>query len=176
MIPGFYTSCSRNSPLISANTFEKYIVSKYFCIAHHDDKMCFLLICRYHIFLKSDITKLLPKLDAFGFNFRHVDCLYTPFKYQFSGKILVKSGRLFDNEQRAAHFNHQHRGVDRMPRIAKKRLVRKKYEKHLLRSFQRIKPMQTRGSIFADRFDQVIQTKFELELIKKFRLFSGWSW
>ena len=50
--------------------------------------------------------------------------------------------------------------------IAKKRLLRKKYKKPLLSSFQRTKLTQTSGSVFADRIEQVKQTKFELELIK----------
>ena len=95
-----------------------------------------------------------------------MDYLYTLFKYRFSGKIVVKSGQLFDNLQRAVHFNQQNRGVDRMPSIAKKRLLRKRYRKHLLSSFQKTKSTQTSGSVFADRNEQVKKTKFELELIK----------
>ena len=53
-----------------------------------------------------------------------------------------------------------------MPSIAKKRLLRKKYKKHLFSSFQNTKSTQTSGSVFADRIEQVKKTKFELELIK----------
>ena len=53
-----------------------------------------------------------------------------------------------------------------MPSIAKKRLLRKKYKKDLLSSFQKTKSTQTSGSVFADRIDQAKKTKFELELIK----------
>ena len=48
-----------------------------------------------------------------------MDCLYTIFKYRFSGKIVVKSGQLFDKLQKAVHFNQQNRGLDRMSSIAK---------------------------------------------------------
>ena len=130
VIPSFYTNYSKNSRFISANTYEKYIVSKEYCIARHDDKVCFLTNCRYHINLIGKIKDLLQKLDAFCFNYQHVDCLYTLFKYRFSGKIDVKSGQIFDNLQRAVDFNQQNRGVYRMPSIAKKRLLRKKYKKH----------------------------------------------
>ena len=105
--PSFYTDYSKNSLLVSANTFEKFIVSKEYCIAHRDDKMCFLRNCRYHIILIGNIKQLLQKLDAFCFNYQHVDCLYTLFKYHFSGKNVVKIGQLFDNLQRAVHLNHQ---------------------------------------------------------------------
>ena len=166
VIPSFYTNYSKNSLFISANTYEKYIVSKEYCIAGHDDKMCFLPICRYHNILIGNLKELLQKLDAFCFHYQHLDCLYTIFKYRVSNKIFIKSGQLFDNLQRAVHFNQQNRGVDRMPIIAKKRLLRKKYKKHLLNSFQKTKSTQTSGSVSADRIEQVKKTKFEIELMK----------
>ena len=165
-IRGFYTKYSKNSLFISANTYEKFIVSKEYCIAGHDDKMCFLPNCRYHIILIGNIKELLQKLDPFCFNYQHVDCLYTLFKYRFNGKIVIKSGQLFDYLQRAVQFNQQNRGVERMPSIAKKRLLRKKYKKHFLSSFQKTQSTQTSGSVFADRIEQVRKTKFELELMK----------
>ena len=134
--------------------------------------MCFLPNCRYYIILKCNIKDLLQKLDAFCFNYQHVDCLYTIFKYRFSGKNVVKSGQLLDNLQRAVHFNQQNRGVDRMPNIAKKRLLRKKYKKHLLSSFQKTKSTQTSGSVIENRIEQVKRTKFEIELIKIVDCFS----
>ena len=162
--PAFFTNYSKNSLFLQ--THEKYIVSKEYCIAGHDDKMCFLPNCRYHIILIGNIKELLQKLDAFSFNYQQVDCLYTLFKYRFNGKIVIKSGQLFDYLQRAVHFNQQNRGVERMPSIAKKRILRKKYKKHLLSSFQKTNSMQTSGSVFADRIEQVKKTKFEIELIK----------
>ena len=53
-----------------------------------------------------------------------------------------------------------------MPSIAKKRLLRKKYKKHSLSSFQCTKSTKTSGSVFADRIEQVKRTNIELELIK----------
>ena len=96
VIPSFYENYSKNSLFISANTSEKYNVCKEYCIARHDDKMCFLPNCRYHIILIGNIKELLQKLDAFCFNYQHVDCLYTLFKYRFSDKIFIKRGQLFD--------------------------------------------------------------------------------
>ena len=98
------------------------------------------------------------------FNYRHVDCLHTLFKYRFSGKIVVRSGKLFDNAQRAVQFSHQNRGVDRMPSIAKKRLLRKKYRKHLLTFFQKTKLTQTSQSLQTDL--NKLTTKLQLKLMK----------
>ena len=75
VIPSFYTTFSKDSHFNSANTYEKFIVSKEYCIARHDDKVCFLPNCRYHIILMGNIKELLQKLDAFCFNYHHVDCL-----------------------------------------------------------------------------------------------------
>ena len=144
----------------------KTTVIKKYRIARHDDKICFLPNCRYHILLIGNIKELRKKLDAFCFNYQHVDCLYTIFKYRCSGKFVVKRGQLFDNMQRAVFLNHQNRGVDRMPRISKKRLLRKKYRKHLFSSFQKNKSTKTSESIFADRIEQFKKTELEFELIK----------
>ena len=95
-----------------------------------------------------------------------MDCLYTLFKYRFSGKVIAKSGQVFDSVERAVDFNNRNKGVDRQPSIAKKRLLRKKYKKHLFSSFQKTKITQTSGSVFAERIEKVKKTKFEFELIE----------
>ena len=137
--PAFTQKFQKKSFFISASTYEKFIVCKDYCIAHHDDKTCFLPSCKYHILLHGNVEELLNKLDTFCFTYQHVDCLYTLFKYRFSEKVIAKSGQVFDNVQRAVDFDHRNKGVDRMPSIAKKRLLRKKYKKHLFSSFQKTK-------------------------------------
>ena len=165
-IPGFYTEISEKSLFISANTYEKILVCKDYCIAHHYDKTCFLPACKYHIILLGNVEELLKKLDTFCLTYQQVDCLYTLFRYRFSGKNIAKSGQMFDNVERAVDFNQKNKGVDRMPSIAKNRLVRKKYKKHLFSSFQKTKTTETSGSVFAERIEKVKTTKFELDLIK----------
>ena len=156
----------RKSLFISAKTYEKFIVCKDYCIAHHDDKTCLLPACKYHNILLGKIEELLHKLDTFCFTYQHVDCLYTLFKYRFSGKIIAKSGKVFDNVQKAISFNQRKRGMDKMPSIAKKRLLRKKFKQHLMSALQKNKSTQTSGSVFAERIEKVKKTKFELELMK----------
>ena len=165
-IPSFYAKISEKSAFICATTYEKFIICKDYCIAHHDDKTCLLPACKNHIVLLGNVQELLKKLDTFCFTYQHIDCLYTLFKYQFSGKVIAKSGQLFNDVQQAVDFNHRNKGVDRMPSIAKKRLLRKKFKKHLFSSFQKTKSTQTIGSVFAERNEKVKKTKFELDLIK----------
>ena len=165
-IPSFYAKNSEKSLLISATTYGKYIVCKDYCIAHHNEKTCFFPASKYHIVLLGNVQELLKKLDTFCFTYQHVDCLYTLFKYRFSGKVIAKSGQVFDNVQRAVDFNHRNKGVHRMPNNAEKRLLREKYKKPSFNSFQKTKSTKTSGSVFAERTEKVKTTNFELELIK----------
>ena len=165
-IPSFYAKVSEKSLFISANTYEKYIVCKDCCVAYHNEKTCLLPACKYPIVLLGNVQELLKKLDTLCFTYQHVDCLYTLFKYRFSGKVIAKSGKVFDNVQRAVDFHHRNKGLDRIRSIAIKRLLRKKYKKHLFSSLQKTKSTQTSGSVFAERIENDKKTKFEFELIK----------
>ena len=165
-IPSFYAKISEKSLFISATTFEKYIVCKDYCIAHNNDKPCFLRACKYHIKLRGNVEELLKKLDTICFTYQHVDCLYTLFKYRFSGKVIAKSGQVFDNVQQEVVFNHRKKGVDRMPSSSKKGLLRKEFKRHLFSSFRKTKTTQTSGSVFAERIENVKKSKFELNLFK----------
>ena len=127
--PSFYRKFSEKKLFVSANTFEKYIVYTDYCIVHYGDKTYFVPACNYHIILLGNGEELLKKLNTFRFTCQHVDCLYTMFEYRFSGKVIAKSGKVFDNVQRAVDFNRRNKGVGRMPGIAQKRLLRKKYKK-----------------------------------------------
>ena len=135
--PSFYTKNSEKNRIISSSAYEKYIVYTDYCIAHHDDKTCFLLSCKYRIIRHGNVKELLKKLDTFYFTYQHVGCLYTLFKYRFSGKFIAKSGKVFDNVQRVVDFNHRNKGVDRMPNIAKKRPLRNIYSVPFKRQKQR---------------------------------------
>ena len=141
-IPSSYAKSSEKCLIISATTYEKYILCKDYCIAHHNEKTCFLSAGKYHFVLLGNDQELLKKLDTFCSTYQHVDCLYTFFKYRLSGKIIAKSGQVFDNVQRVVDFNHRNKGVDKMPSITKKRLLRQKYKKHLFSSFQKTKTTQ----------------------------------
>ena len=134
---------SKNSLFLSATTCEMYIVSKDYCIAHHQDQMCFLTNCSFHILLLGNVQELLQKLDPLCFTYQRVDCTYTISKYRFSGNIAVRSGQVFDNVQRANHFNQRSREEDKILSIAKKRHLRKKNEIRLLSSFRKTKSTQT---------------------------------
>ena len=165
-IPSFHTKLSEKSLFIAANTYEKYIVCKDYCIAHHDDKTCFLTSCNYYILLLGNFEELLKKLDTFCFNYQHGNCLYTLIKYRFSGKVIANSGQVFDKVQQAVDFNHKNEGVDRMPSTSKEKLLRKKLKNHFFSSLQKQKQRKPVVQCLQKQFKKVKKTKFELEVIK----------
>ena len=78
--PSIYTNYSKNSLFFSANAYEKNIVKEKYCVAHHDDKIFFLRKYWNHIIVLKDVKKLLQKMDAFCFNYQHMDFYFTLFK------------------------------------------------------------------------------------------------
>ena len=108
------------------NTYKKYLVCTDYCSAHHDDdKTCFLPACKYHIILLGNVEELLTKMDTFCFTYQHVDCLYTLFKYRFSGKVFAKRGQVFDNVQRAVDCNHRNKERTEYRALQKETLAEK---------------------------------------------------
>ena len=89
-IPSFHAKNSEKNLFISATTYEKYIVCKDYCIAHHNEKTCFLPACKYHIALLGNVQELLEKLDTLCFTYQQVDCLYTLFKVSIQWKGYCK--------------------------------------------------------------------------------------
>ena len=63
VVPCFYANYSKISLLISANTYERHFVSKSYCTAHHNGKLCFLPDCSFHIKLLADTEELVQNWD-----------------------------------------------------------------------------------------------------------------
>ena len=103
--PSFYAKFSKNSLVSSPKTYNKYIVSTTYCIAHHNAEMCFLSNCTYHILLLGKVEMFLQKQDRFCFTNQHLSCLYTFPKYRFRGNTVVKIGQVFDFVERTLFFN-----------------------------------------------------------------------
>ena len=143
-IPSFYRKVSEKRPFIAADTYEKHIVVQTTPSPITTKRRVFnrFLISYFTTWKRWRATK------EVGYLLLHQStrgCLYTLFKYRFSRKVIAKSGQVFDNEQRTNDFNHRIKEVDRMLGIAKKRLLRKKFNKHLFSSLQKTKTTQTSG-------------------------------
>ena len=170
-ILSFFAAYSDKWLFISANTYKKFIVCNDYCVTFHIDKNFSVSNCKFHIILLGNVEELLKKLDTFCFTYEQVDCLYTLFKYQFSGKVIARSGQVFDIVQRTVDLNHKNKGLDRMAAIAKNRLLRKNFKKRFFSSFQKTQTKQTSGSVFAERFEKVKKTIFKLEVKKSLDCF-----
>ena len=154
--PSFYAKSPEKCICISAKPYAKYIVCEDYCIVHHGDKTCSLPAWKYHIILLGEIEEMLPKLDTFCFTYQHVDCLYTLFKYRFSGKIIAKSGNVFDNVRRVISFNQKKKQRSgRNAEYCKKRLLMNLFKQHFMSALQKKKSTQTSGSVFAERVEKV---------------------
>ena len=128
-IPTFFAEYSEKCLFISSNTYKKFMLCNDYCVSFHNDKTCFVSNCEFHIILPGNVEELLKKFDKFCFTYQHVDCLYTLFNYRLSGKVIAKSGQVFDNLQRAVDFNYRNKGEDRMPSIQKKDTLAEKIQK-----------------------------------------------
>ena len=73
---------------------------------------------------------------------------------------------MLDNVQRAVYFSQRNKIVDKMPCIAKQRLMSKKNKDRFLIYLQTTKSTQTTGSVFAERIELIEKIKLELELLK----------
>ena len=118
-IPSINAKISKKSRF--ANTYKNYIVCEDYCIAHRDDRTCFLPVSIYHFIVHGEIEVLLHKLETFCFTYQHVGCLYTLLKNRFSGQLHAKKRNLLDNVQRAISLNQRDKGVDKIPSIEYKR-------------------------------------------------------
>ena len=78
---------------------------------------------------------------------------------------------MFDFVRRAVYFNQRNGSTDRMPSIAKKKLLRKQYRKHFLSSLLKTKSPQTSRSVFEKKIEHVKKTTYELELGKSLDCF-----
>ena len=130
--------------------------------------------CKFHLLLiaDKDLNDWFVRLDRVCITYQHVDCFCTPFKFRFRGNVLEINVERFDTVERTASFNKHNKGVNKMPSIAKNRLLRKKFKKHMLTSVQRTISVQTTGPVFMERVKSVRRkTKFELELKKNLDCF-----
>ena len=155
----------KNSLFVSANTFEKYILSEDYCIARQYDNMCFLANCWYHIKLRGDKRELTQKLDAFCFIYQYVDCLFNFSGTNSVAKLLSRVDDFLIMCRGQFISTAKREELTECPAWRKKNLE-EKVQKNLLSPIQKNKSIQSDGSVFAGRLQQVRKTKFKLELLK----------
>ena len=71
---------------LSAKTYEKYIVSRKYCIYQHDEKSVFHT--RYQIETILDDAAWPKNLDSIRITYQQADCFYAIFKYRLAAEVL----------------------------------------------------------------------------------------
>ena len=167
LFPAFIQSIVKNRYIsVSSDFYEKYIVTNNFCVSTHNS-YCSLEDCKFHILLiGSSFDQILQRLGNFHFTYQIIDCLYTLYKYRFYSNVISSTGEVFNQLDRAVHHNLKWKGAEKMPSVAKKRLLRKKFKRHYLCSNQKLASTQTIGSVFLERVCKVQNSKYEHDLLK----------
>ena len=120
---------------LSQKTFiRKFIDTQDYCVSNHSS-FCSVENCKFHLVLiGSLLDEILQRLDKYHFTYQIVDCIYTLYKYRFYFNIISSRGEVFNQLNRADEHNLKCRIPKKLPSIAKKRLLRKKFKRHYFSS------------------------------------------
>ena len=151
---------------ISENFYEKFFVTQDYCVSNHSS-FCPVENCKFHLVLiGSSLDQILQRLDKYHFTYQIVDCIYTLYKYRFYFNIISSRDEVFNQLNRAVEHNLKCRIPEKLPSVAKKRLLRKKFKRHYLSSAQKLASTQTLGSAFLERIRKIQNSKYETDLLK----------
>ena len=123
--------------------------------------------CKFHLVLiGSLLDQILQRLDKYHFTYQNVDCKYTLYKYRFYFNIISSRGDVFNQLNRAVEHNLKCRIPEKLPSVAKKRLLQKKIKRDYLSSAQKLASTQTLESAFLERIRKVQNSKYDTDLLK----------
>ena len=80
--------------------------------------------------------------------------------------MISSRGEVLNQLNRIVEHNLKYRIPEKLPSVAKKRLLRKKFKRHYLSSAQKLASTQTLGSAFLERFRKGQNSKYETDLLK----------
>ena len=151
---------------VSSDFYEKDIVTHDYCVSTHNS-LCSLENCKFHLILIGiSLSQFCQRLDKYVYIFQEVDCLFILFKHRFFSSIVTSNREMFNELSRAVQHNLRWKGAKKMPSIAKKRLIRKKFRRHYLCSNQKLASKKTLGSAFLDRIRKNQNSKDDSDLFK----------
>ena len=133
---------------LSQKTFMKNLLlpkTTVYLTIHHS----YIANCKFHLVLiGSSLDQILQRLDKYHFTYQIVNCIYTLYKYRFYFNIISSRGEVFNKLNRAVEHNLKCRIPEKLPSVANKRLLRKKFKRPYLSSAQKLESTQTLGSAF----------------------------
>ena len=153
----FYSDYNAKSLFISVseNFYEKFIVTQDYCVYNHSsfcpvENFKFILVL-----IGSSPDQILQKLDKYRFTYQIVDCIYTLYKYRFYSETISSRGEVFNQMNRAVEHNLKCRIPEKLPSVAKKRLLRKKNSKDLISVLVRsLRPLRLLDQLFWKGFEK----------------------
>ena len=81
------------------------------------------------VLIGISLSQIFQRLDKYVYKYQEIDCLYTLFKHRFYSSIVTLSGEMFNQLRREVQHKLRWKGAEKMPSIAKKRLIRKKFKR-----------------------------------------------
>ena len=122
---------------VSENFYEKFIVTQDYCVSNHSS-FCPLENYQLHLVLiGSSLGQILQRIDEYPFTYQIVDCIYILYKYKFYSNNISSRGEVFNQLNRSVEHNLKCRIPEKLPSVAKKHLLQKKFKRHYLRSAQK---------------------------------------
>ena len=141
---------------VSSDFYENNIVTRNFCVSTHHS-YCSLEIYKFHILLIGSSFDWVIFIS-------HKKLLI--FKYRFFSNVISSTGDILNQLDRAVNLDLKWKGAEKKPRVAKERLLRKKFNCRYLCSNQKLASTQTIGSVFLERVRKVQNSKSEHDLLK----------
>ena len=103
----------------------------------------------FHILLiGSSFDQILQRLGNFLFTNQIIDCFYTLYKYRFYSNVILSTGEVFNQLDRALHHNLKRKRAKKMPSVATKRVLRKKLKRHFLCYNQKLASLKPSVQLF----------------------------
>ena len=155
-ISHFYSDYNAKSLFIfvSENFYEKFIVTQDYCVSNHSS-FCPVENCKFHLVLiGSSLDQILQRLDKYQFTYQNVDCIYTLYKYRFYFKIISSRGDVFSQLNRAVEHNLKCRIPEKLPSVAKKRLLRKNSQDIISVLLRSLRPHRLLDQLFWKGFEK----------------------
>ena len=166
--PTFYSDYNAKTLFISVseNFYEDFFVTQDYCVSNHSS-FCPVENCKFHLVLiGSSLDQILQRLDKYHLTYQIVDCIKTLYQYRFYSNIISSRSEVFNQLNRAVDHNLKCRIPEKLPSVAKKRLLRKNFKSHYLSSAQKPASAQTLGSVFLGRIRIVQNSKYETDMLK----------
>ena len=111
---------------VSENFHETLVVTRHYRVSNLSS-FCSVENCNFHLVLiGSLLDQILQRLDKNHFTYQIVDCIYTLYNNRLYFNIISSRSKIFNQLNCAVKHNLKCRIPEKLPSVAKKRLLRKK--------------------------------------------------